>query len=75
VGRGLTGLGPSQEPEKPGHPIGGEDEMNWKAFAATSCLGLMTIVPSAMADQWNKKTILTVNESIQVPGKVLQPGK
>jgi hypothetical protein len=49
--------------------------MNWKAFAAASCLGLMTIVPSAMADQWNKRTILTVNEPIQVPGKVLQPGK
>ena len=49
--------------------------MNWKAFAAASCLGLMTVVPSAMADQWNKRTILTVNETIQVPGKVLQPGK
>ena len=49
--------------------------MNWKTFAAASCLGLMTIVPSAMADQWNKRTILTVNEPIQVPGKVLQPGK
>jgi hypothetical protein len=28
-----------------------------------------------MADQWNKKTIITINEPIQVPGKVLQPGK
>jgi hypothetical protein len=49
--------------------------MNWKAFAAASCLGLLTIVPSAKADPWNKRTILTVNEPIQVPGKVLQPGK
>jgi hypothetical protein len=31
--------------------------------------------PNARADQWNKKTILTVNESIQVPNKVLPPGK
>jgi hypothetical protein len=48
-----------------------------KAFAAASCLGLasLALAPSAMADQWNKKTILTVNEAIQVPGKVLQPGK
>jgi hypothetical protein len=48
-----------------------------KAFAATSCLGLasLALAPSAMADQWNKKTIITVNEAIQVPGKVLQPGK
>jgi len=48
---------------------------SWKAFAAASCLGLMTFVPSAVADQWNKRTIITVNEPIQVPGKVLQPGK
>lgn len=49
--------------------------MNWKSFAATACLGAMTFVPSAMADQWNKRTILTVNEAISVPGAVLQPGK
>jgi hypothetical protein len=48
---------------------------SWKTFAAASCLGLMTFVPSAVADQWNKRTIITVNEPIQVPGKVLQPGK
>src|SRR5919112_3062650 len=50
---------------------------NFKAFAAASCLGVATLAVSqlAMADQWNKKTILTVNETIQVPGKVLQPGK
>jgi hypothetical protein len=28
-----------------------------------------------LADEWNKKTILTVNEPIQVPNKVLPPGK
>jgi LPXTG-motif cell wall-anchored protein len=32
-------------------------------------------VPNSRADVWNKKTILTVNEPIQVPGQVLQPGK
>jgi len=48
---------------------------SWKSFAAASCLGLITMVPNAMADQWNKRTILTVNEAVQVPGKVLQPGK
>lgn len=47
---------------------------SWKAFAAATCLGLLSMTP-AMADQWNKRTILTVNEPIQVPGKVLQPGK
>jgi hypothetical protein len=45
------------------------------AFAAAVCLGAMTFAPNAMADQWNKRTIITVGEPIQVPGKVLQPGK
>jgi hypothetical protein len=48
---------------------------SFKAFAAASCLGLLAFAPSAMADQWNKRTIITVNEAVQVPGKVLQPGK
>ena len=48
-----------------------------KAFAAASCLGIasLALAPSAVADQWNKKTIITIGEAIQVPGKVLQPGK
>lgn len=49
--------------------------MSWKSLAAASCLGVMTFVPGAMADQWNKRTIITVGEPVQVPGKVLQPGK
>jgi hypothetical protein len=50
---------------------------SWSAFATASCLGLASLAfaPNAAADTWNKKTILTVNEAIQVPGKVLQPGK
>jgi len=35
----------------------------------------MVFAPAALADTWNKRTILTVNEPISVPGKVLQPGK
>jgi len=42
------------------------------SFAAASVL---TLSSAAFADQWNKKTILTVNESIQLPGAVLEPGK
>jgi len=48
--------------------------MNVKAIAATFGLAL-ALVPGAMADQWNKKTYITVNEPVQVPGKVLQPGR
>jgi len=48
---------------------------SFKALAAASCLSLMALVPSAVADQWNKKTYITISEPIQVPGKTLQPGK
>jgi len=48
-----------------------------KVFALASCVGLFSaaVAPTLKADQWDKKTILTVNEAIQVPNKTLQPGK
>jgi hypothetical protein len=48
-----------------------------KKSALAACVGVLGLVvaPNARADVWNKKTILTVNEPIQVPGKVLEPGK
>jgi hypothetical protein len=33
------------------------------------------ICAPAMADTWNKKTILTVSEPVLIPGKTLMPGK
>jgi len=44
------------------------------AVASIGFLGI-AFAPNARADEWNKKTILTVNEAIQVPNKVLPPGK
>ena len=44
------------------------------AIASIGLLGL-AFTPSARADAWNKKTTLTVNETIQVPNKVLPPGE
>jgi hypothetical protein len=38
-------------------------------------LGLILVAPWADADPWNKKTILTINQPLQIPGTVLQPGK
>lgn len=35
----------------------------------------LTLTALANADQWNKKTILTINQPLQIPGEVLQPGK
>jgi hypothetical protein len=39
----------------------------------TALLGAV-LSPHARADEWNKKTIVTVNESIQIPGYILDPG-
>lgn len=52
------------------------------AFAAfASCIGV-ALLPSLQADTWDKKTILTINEAIQVPScctpghtVTLQPGE
>jgi len=43
---------------------------------AVASIGLLGIAfaPSAPADEWNKKTVLTVSEPIQVPNQVLPPG-
>ena len=35
----------------------------------------LALTPSLKADQWDKKTILTVNEAVQLPTTVLEPGK
>jgi len=43
------------------------------AVASIGLLGI-ALAPSALADAWNKKTTLTVNETIQLPNLVLQPG-
>jgi hypothetical protein len=43
-------------------------------MASVGLLAGAGLIMSARADEWNKKTILTVNESIQVPNKVLPPG-
>ena len=43
------------------------------AMASIGLLGV-ALAPSGRADEWNKKTTLTVSESFQVPNKVLPPG-
>lgn len=43
-----------------------------------SVLFMLTIsafVPAVRASPWDKRTILTVNQAVEVPGAVLQPGK
>jgi hypothetical protein len=43
------------------------------AMASVGLLGV-ALSSSARADEWNKKTVLTVNEPFQVPNKVLPAG-
>jgi len=44
--------------------------------SATICVALLGIgfAPTATSDEWNKKTIVTTNAPLEVPGKVLPPG-
>ena len=45
-------------------------------FAALMVLvgGAAWFAPTARADEWDKQTILTFNEPVQIPGQVLQAG-
>jgi hypothetical protein len=43
------------------------------AMASVGMLGV-ALAPSARADEWNKKTVMTVSEPFQVPNKVLPAG-
>jgi len=36
---------------------------------------MIGLSPSLSADPWNKKTSITINEPMQIPTKVLEPGK
>lgn len=44
-----------------------------KSIAAA--LMVAAFASHAFADQWDKKTILTINQEVQIPGKTLAPGK
>ena len=47
-----------------------------KALVLVVCSVLVCVaaVPVANADPWNKKTIVTLNDSLEIPGMVLDPG-
>lgn len=42
-----------------------------------ACVGLtaLAFASAARADEWDKRTVMTINEPIQVPNRVLPPGK
>lgn len=50
-----------------------------KKVKATFCLLAVTmlgatVLPSARADEWNKKTVVTFSQAVEVPGKILPAG-
>jgi len=46
-----------------------------KGFVPCVALFLVGLTPAAKADMWNKKTVISINQRIQVPNdKVLEPG-
>ncbi len=46
-----------------------------RSLACVALFGALIFVSSIHADQWNKKTIMSVNQSVKIPGRVLLPGK
>ena len=49
-------------------------DRSFLAIVAVSCVGV--IVPrTAAADEWNKLTVLTFSQDVEIPGKVLPAGK
>lgn len=47
----------------------------FKIIMAILCLSLLTVafVPSARADDWNKKTVVTFSQPIEIPGGIILP--
>ena len=47
----------------------------WKSALLTLLVGgAAWLAPAAKADEWDKQTVLTFNEPVEVPGKVLPAG-
>jgi hypothetical protein len=44
-------------------------------IAAAAALAILGFPPASVADDYDKKTIITISEPLEVPGIVLQPGK
>jgi len=60
------------------NPRGREDPMKNKLLCGASLAMLFFAISPARilkTDQWNKKTTLTVEETIQIPGATLTPGR
>jgi hypothetical protein len=45
------------------------------AFAVACALALVTFAPPAHADAWDKRTIVTFSQPVEIPGQILPAGK
>jgi len=45
-----------------------------RLIALTTLTAAVSLAPFAKADEWDKKTVLTVSETVQLPNATLQPG-
>jgi hypothetical protein len=48
---------------------------HWTHICLLGGLALTSVATNAHADAWNKKTYVTISQSIEVPGAILAPGK
>jgi hypothetical protein len=68
-----------QRNRAPGKSRKFQEEIRMKNVKAVFCLLAVamlgaTVLPSARADEWNKKTVVTFSQAVEVPGKVLPAG-
>jgi hypothetical protein len=47
--------------------------LSWLVSASLMCACLV-LIPRAKADEWNKRTVVTFNAPVEIPGMVLDPG-
>jgi len=43
-------------------------------LALSGAAALAALTPTARADEWDKKTIITFSDSVEIPGQILPPG-
>ena len=47
---------------------------NTALAAASAALLLLPLAPQARASEWNQRTLVTFNQPVEIPGRVLTPG-
>ena len=48
--------------------------MSFQRIALMVALGILTIAPFSKASEWDKRTVVTFGQPVEIPGKVLPAG-